>query len=352
MRAICRKAFTLVELLVVIAIIGILVGLLLPAVQSAREAARRMSCQNNIRQIGLAYHNFASAHGSKLPPSSIRGSAVGGAAAIRTGWGTWLLPYMEQGTLGNQYRFDEDLASANNQPLLLNKIPSWRCPSNGISPDTYQYNWSASGILTPTYSAAIADYHPCQGIHTTTWDLVGKEPESSQATLLDGSNDLYVRICAQQINVMTSLSEITDGTSNTILQGEGSAHPRFMVLRRDVTDAPDRPGNIGTPGNPTPSTPNPYGHPNIGIGMLLSHGGGWGDHLSSIQFYGATADGITQPGPYAINKTNDHAYYSFHTGGANFVFVDGSVRFLSEQVPSGIIVDLLTRAYGEIVSVE
>ena len=344
-----KRGFTLVELLVVIAIIGIIVSLLLPAVQQAREAARRASCQNNTKQIGLAYLNFESTH-RKLPPASVRSTAFGGLQPVKHGWATFLLPFLEQTAIYEQYRMDEDQASPNNQPLILTPIASLRCASNAISIEQYQYNWNGNGVLTPTYHAAVADYVVCQGIHTSAWDLVGKQPPSAQATLLDGVDDKYIRICALQISEESSLAKITDGLSNTILVGEGSGKPRLMIGRKDMTDSPDRPGSLGTPGNPTSCTPSPQGAPNVGVGMLLSHPGGWGDALSSMQFYGASADGVCQPGAYAINRTNDHAYYSYHPGGANFTLVDGSVIFLSDSIELSIVIDMLTRSHGEMVS--
>ena len=349
-----RPAFTLIELLVVIAIIAILIGLLIPAVQKVREAATRTQCQNNLKQLGIAYHSFALANNDRLPPSGVRGAWLGGLQAVKHGWGTFLLPYLEQGSIFSQYRWEEDQASPNNQPLILTNLKVMRCPSSPDSREFYEYNSSSTGIPLPQadrWKAAVGDYMPCQGFRTEAWDLFGKQPHSSEATMFDGTNDKYIRICAQNIAEHTSLLSITDGLSNTILLGEGSMRPRFMILRKDVTDDPDRPGNIGTPGKPTSTAPTPQGHPNVGVGMHISHAG-WSDALSAFQLFGSTADGIGQPGPYAINKTNDHNYYSFHTGGANFLFGDGSVRFLNENTPTGLLIDLNTKAYGEVTNLE
>ena len=127
-----RRAFTLVELLVVIAIIGILVGLLLPAVQAAREAARRMSCSNNIRQVELAFQNFHSAN--KYFPSNIRPSAV---STVRVRWATYLLPYMEFTNLYNRLDLSKNWSSVVPNPdgslnydLFGTNVPIYECPSN------------------------------------------------------------------------------------------------------------------------------------------------------------------------------------------------------------------------------
>jgi prepilin-type N-terminal cleavage/methylation domain-containing protein/prepilin-type processing-associated H-X9-DG protein len=356
-----RAAFTLIELLVVIAIIAILIGLLLPAVQKVREAANRVKCQNNLKQLGLAYHNYVSTNNDKFPPASVRSQALGGLQAMKHGWGTFLLPYLEQDSLFRQYRWDEDQASANNQPIIINGLKMVQCPSNGVSPETYEYNWQGTGVLLPVASrwrSARGDYMPCQGIRTESWDMVGKQPPSSVATLVDGVADKYIRDCLLKLadadiqSGHTPIAAITDGLTNTILLGEGSGRPRFIIRGKDWTDDPNRPGNVGTPGIPTPTAPSPQGAPNIGVGMLLSHAGGWGDALSAMQFYGATADGIGQPGPFAINRTNDHNYYSYHTGGANFLLGDGSVRFMTENTPTGLIIDMLTKSQGEVVTFE
>ncbi|WP_439630332.1 DUF1559 family PulG-like putative transporter [Gemmata sp.] len=349
-----RSGFTLIELLVVIAIIAVLIGLLLPAVQKVREAAARAQCQNNLKQLGIAYHSYASANNNKIPPSGVRGTWLGGLQAVKHGWGTFLLAQLEQENVFRLYRWEEDQASANNQPLILTNLKVMRCPSSPDTRQDYEYNSSSTGILLAPanrWKAAVGDYMPCQGFRTEAWDLFGKQPHSSQATLLDGTNDKYIRICAQNIAEYTPLLSITDGLSSTILLGEGSMRPRFMILRKDVTDDPARQGNIGTPGNPTASAPTPQGHPNLGVGMHISHAG-WSDALSAFQLFGSTADGVGQPGPFAINRTNDHNYYSFHTGGANFLLADGSVRFLNEGTPTSLLIDLNTKAYGEVATLD
>src|SRR5216684_4370242 len=103
-----RRGFTLIELLVVIAIIGVLIGLLIPAVQKVREAANRMSCTNNLKQLGLAFHHFADAHAGRLPPAKVQGPApqMGFPWPTSHGWGVFLLPYIERQDLANQHRWD------------------------------------------------------------------------------------------------------------------------------------------------------------------------------------------------------------------------------------------------------
>ncbi len=120
-----RQGFTLVELLVVIAIIGILVGLLLPAVQAAREAARRMSCSNNMKQLGLALHNYESAH-KKWPPSRI---SLTSPTIFQQSWASMILPYIEQVNMHNNYRFGTPWYAAANDAMTTTRIPTMLCPS-------------------------------------------------------------------------------------------------------------------------------------------------------------------------------------------------------------------------------
>jgi len=151
-------AFTLIELLVVIAIIVVLIGLLLPAAQKVREAANRIQCANNLKNVGLALHNFENTHG-RFPPGSVQGPyRLAGVPNNSThGWGPFLLPYLEQQTLANQYHWDKDFYDPVNQPVLTLHLKILQCPS--AEPDRFvtsnDYgNWSYGG------KGACTDYAP------------------------------------------------------------------------------------------------------------------------------------------------------------------------------------------------
>ena len=181
-----RPAFTLVELLVVIAIIGILIGMLLPAVQMVREAARRTSCQNNLKQLGLAALNFESAQ-MAFPPGVVDDDDDL-QDALHTGW-VFLLPYLEQGNVADQYDMSSSWKSTANLPLARLTIETLNCPSNPIA-------FEQTGDIEGTKS----DYALSKG---PTAALFAASPEGMFG-----------------INQRVRMGSITDGTSNTFLIGE------------------------------------------------------------------------------------------------------------------------------------
>src|SRR5687767_78929 len=168
-----RSAFTLVELLVVIAIIGVLVALLLPAVQAAREAARRSSCANNLHQIALGIHNFESAHGT-LPTSNQN--------PVHN-WGAQILPYMEQKPLADIYDYTVNFSAVQNRTAVQTHLKYYQCPS---TPEPKRTNPHFPASSTPRWPAAVADYAACAGISTNLWSSPNPVVTIGSATNTDG----------------------------------------------------------------------------------------------------------------------------------------------------------------------
>jgi prepilin-type N-terminal cleavage/methylation domain-containing protein/prepilin-type processing-associated H-X9-DG protein len=321
-----RRAFTLIELLVVIAIIAVLVGLLLPAVQKTREAANRMSCQNNLKQLGLAIHTFHDANGhlpsTQRPPSNA-------APLPRQGWMLFILPYIEQSNLYNQYDFTQSWFVPANVPVSGTRVKTFECPS-GQNPSRLDWDQSTSGppnfATPPNLVAATTDYAAIYAV----------DARLGTAGLVDAATAAAPNGALQQ-NAKIRFADITDGLSNTVFVGESAGRP--YVYRGGA--------QFGT--------------------FPTDHvvGGAWARAASDITLNGTTLDGVSSPGPCAMNCTNGTdalAYpdpyfgihgtsdlYAFHTGGANFFFGDGSVHFINQTIPINILADLVTLGAGEVI---
>jgi prepilin-type N-terminal cleavage/methylation domain-containing protein len=209
--ALASRGFTLVELLVVIAIIGVLVGLLLPAVQSAREAARRMQCANNLRQLGLAAHTFSDTY-QFIPPAFIGSNAE---AADQNSWATWgalVLPYLEQ---GNQYNLWDIHYRVAHQPQAAyqTQIKTYHCPSR-LKPVLSQGDFASPG-------GALSDYAASFGTAALYTDSNGAMIPNLPFVTTDKNGEPYLEKWIGQVR----WANITDGTSNTTLFGEKHIRP-------------------------------------------------------------------------------------------------------------------------------
>ncbi|MCC6510444.1 MAG: DUF1559 domain-containing protein [Pirellulaceae bacterium] len=309
-----RLAFTLVELLVVIAIIGILVGLLLPAVQSAREAARRMQCQNNLKQIGLALHNY---HDTvrKFPASFYRAwpTTLGGTFGTPGwGWGTMILPHIEQTALYNALDVNRSTLNNNAAAKLLAQtpLPTYRCPSDSGTPQ----NANRANFATSNYMAVFGALYD--------------QAAPSAGALVYGSREKAGTGCFSP-NSAVRMGDIIDGTSNTVMVGEMNYGPNG-VKRADGTLNPYNGGIwVGTPNDPL-NTSN--------VSCQLSLCG---------EAAGANARFRKINTPFSSN-----AFSSAHVGGAQFVFGDGSVRFVSQN-GDGVMIDRIAdRDDGQVVTLE
>jgi prepilin-type processing-associated H-X9-DG protein/prepilin-type N-terminal cleavage/methylation domain-containing protein len=294
------SAFTLIELLVVISIIGLLIALLLPAVQAAREAARRAQCVNNLKQVGLALQNY---HGSflTLPPGYISNfDPSGNDTGPGWGWAAMILPQVEQGPLFDAINFNVPIESPSNQTTRLNLVAGFLCPSDPVPPSWLATMRDASGI--PTQSI-------CQ---VATANYVGVYGTSDPG--IDGDGVLF-----RDSNI--GLRDVTDGTSQTLAVGERSQNLGQSSWVGSVTNAvlfPVDNDGIGYPR--AESAP----------GIVLGHAGG--------RF------GPGNPGG-EVNQ-----FYSRHPGGVNFLFADGHVSFLKTTLTNTTFRALATRAGGEAVS--
>ena len=365
------SGFTLIELLVVIAIISVLIALLLPAVQAAREAARRAQCINNLKQIGLATLNFESTYGT-LPAKGLRLSlpdpnadAQAAIPTVAASYLTQILPYMEQSIIYNQINLYQAASDTANIPPFtglhsgLNSVYSVAintllCPSSPGPATMNYYNayWGPYGdgggdVCTPgapnpgggvtnlnpppVQIWGRTDYFPIPGLHNTALLAAGMSP--AYIALVGEGKDSGT-ITDPLITGTIRLASITDGTSNTLYVSECGSKPigynGFRQIYRSEVD----------------------GLPVDGVIEPVSSGGGaWADNFTYSSLAGAQGrqNGI-RGGTCMVNCTSNNEIYSFHPGGSNALFVDGSVHFIKDIASVQLIAALVTRAGGEIIS--
>ncbi len=302
-----RRAFTLIELLVVIAIIAVLIALLLPAVQAARESARRAQCLNNLKQIGLALHNYHSTYDT-FPPGYIsvtRGNQpTGQDIGPGWGWGAMILGNLEQTSIANSLNFSLLTSAPGSQTVRQTSLSVFLCPSNSGGTGPLSIKDSSGNIL-------VGDLAPGQYIGVAgQW-----EPEEFPAP----NNGVFYR------NSRIGLREITDGSSTTLMAGERSQ-------------------NVA---NATWSGMIPFGqacnNPNWPVQDC---------EASNVLILGHTGPSPDEPWIDVPNyqKAGADDFHSLHSGGCNFLFGDGSIRFVKETINPQVFSYLSTRAGAELVS--
>ena len=319
-----RRGFTLIELLVVIAIIAILIGLLLPAVQKIREAANRMKCSNNLKQLGLALHNYNDTNG--FLPGNVRNAAVGG---IRVRWATFILPYVEQDNIYKIYDQTTNWSSAANAPAVSLKLNVLNCPSSP-SPDRRDSD------VTSAFNALIAtgDY---SGIYGTS--------QTNEAGLLTR-------------NVNIRLSDVTDGLSNTIYLVESAGKPNRIINGKQTLIAASGNGNrVNGGGWPRPASDIVWPHPlsvnSTGTDVVFNAGAPAINVTNGFLFTSIPSDGAVPPGDVNPAGTDPGGQiYAFHTGGTNALLGDGSVRFIKSSISLANLHALVTRSGGEVAVVD
>lgn len=347
-----RKGFTLVELLVVIAIIGILVGLLLPAVQAAREAARRMSCGNNMKQLALSFHNYESTH-KKVPRTASHmawSRTLGGVA--NSNWHgysahTMILPYIEQTAIFNNFQFiDSHYSTVAIAPVTIapltnarRTIPAFVCPSDLPYPSAVELGWNNYGVSEGSNSAY------------GNWNTVPTFTAADQ-------NGFFKR------DRETAFGEVTDGLSNTIMIAEfnkGDANAsQFSVVSGDF------PGNVRFPSpwtNQFPTQPmlEAYGQACLTAGAT-AHKSTAGFRWSAPGQYNTTINTIAPPnwrfpacmtgGGGQGDATGVFPSRSRHTGGATHGMGDGSVQFVSNSINLTTYQGLGSARGGDVASLE
>ena len=287
-----RNAFTLVELLVVIAIIGVLVALLLPAVQQAREAARRMQCSNNMKQIGLALHNYHDTY-QRLPYGSHHQN--------RWGWQPRVLAFLEQRNAFEKLDFNVASWQGTNIDIIRAKYPAFLCPSDPTS-DRMLEEESFAG---PTWVISQSDYAACIGDYQNSTG-VGQTPAYGNV----GGTTTEVRGMIGRWGWAAKFRDVTDGLSNTICVGEciGS----FCITQ-----------NFGTQCFATTAHPINYLNKSLFDTIPTQSNPRWDESIG---------------------------FRSYHPGGAMFQMGDGSVRFLAEMIDGATYRGLASRVGGEIVS--
>jgi prepilin-type N-terminal cleavage/methylation domain-containing protein/prepilin-type processing-associated H-X9-DG protein len=311
-----QTGFTLIELLVVIAIIAILIALLVPAVQKVRDAAARTQCTNNLKQFGLALHNFADVY-KGLPPSSVLAgddmTRFGFKPGTVHGFFIFLLPNLEQGNVITDYDKNASWFDSPNRQVIQRQVPVLQCPSRQQD-RTDHHVTLASGSFIP---AAVTDYGAVS-------DIDG-DGQLRAAGLMDSFPDNVCRGSIARPRV-TRFAEIQDGTSNSIAISEDSGQPwRYQTrgLRADLYPA---------------------------VISQRAVGGPWASPNNRIIVDGRAPDGSGSFGPCAINCSNNDEIYSFHSGGANFLFVDGSVTFIRQSISIRTMARLICPQDGTVVN--
>ena len=342
-----RAAMTLIELLVVIAIIAVLISLLLPAIQRVREAAARASCTNNMKQIGLALHNYHDAVGSFPSGMTVTGNSVAETGTF--GGIVLLLPFLEQENWTRTWDPSKNWYVQPNFDIVSVQLKVFFCPSNrteGVIDTAFMVPFAGR----PMPNVACCDYLLCKGSNAAMCQVT-QVPFSARGVF--------------DINTHTKIADIRDGTSTTFAMGEGAGGtPRYGIRRwyPDTTPAQNLfPGQSNFIDQSWSSGPmatvalNTIGYLGAAcLGVTAERGGfdpPWDERMNNpltlpaLSFHNGCVNSGTAQGTYDIIS----GFHSVHPGGCNFLFCDGSVRFLTESIAPDTYRALSTMAGGEII---
>jgi prepilin-type N-terminal cleavage/methylation domain-containing protein/prepilin-type processing-associated H-X9-DG protein len=320
-----RKAFTLIEMMVVIMIIAILAGMLLPAVQAARDAGRRASCVNNLRQIGLAMLSFENVY-KGLPP---RRYGPNWTPTVTNkgycGWGAIILPHLELKNIQRLYNYENNFYDPANAEAIAKSISVYSCPAT-----------------QPNRSMTICDVNQNAAGTGIAGDYFGANSVAAWWFSDSATNNAYSQNTetAMADNRCKALSEITDGLSCTLLITEQAGRPDWYIL--------------GARQSTTTTSPNSVATTISGTQYSQSNPAWWGCWASYQVFsvWTYSDDGVTKNGNNTINMNNSQGIYSFHRGGANAVFCDGAVHFLGVGLAPSVLGAIITARSGGVDTAE
>ncbi|MGC4005947.1 MAG: DUF1559 domain-containing protein [Pirellulales bacterium] len=304
------RAFSLLELVVVLTLIGMLAALVLPAIQAGRETARRQTCLNKMRGLGLALHEFIDEH--RVLPGS--GTLVRDADGRENShaWSTYLLPYLYESGERNFYDQEQAWNTGVNRETTSALRSEFLCPTIPFA--------DRRTVDRDQFAAGSTDYVPVAATRMELYFVNDLPQPKAYAGLLDDEVEIAKRVRTRVVK---------DGLSRTIFLTESAGQPRYYV----------------SPGVPGPAFYNDGVNATVTNGVM--RGGAWADPLNRLTYHGVNADGLRGPGDCAMNCSNNKEPFSFHTGAINVVMADGSSRTVSDSTEIGVFAAAMTRDGGE-----